>query len=372
MDNLINWIRYSWGDDPTQSIDHSVSLRLEWPFGQALGAALIFLVLLVGAAEGIARLDRLKENPIPLSIGSSHRQFEVKLSKLDDLTRRSGAIDCVFLGSSGIARAIDPQAFQAAYRESTGMHIECFNFGLQGLAPATASHIAEIITKRFHPKLLIYGVDVIGFSDVSGAEAEQSLLEVPWVQYQLGSPTVQGWLVEYSYAIRYYMLFRNWMMRDFFTEIYPNIRMGHFVDAYGYRARTSEGVDVTQPADIDDRPIFGILPGYEISERQRDGLGRLLELNNQTQILVFEVPIHPSFTQFFDSGEREYLDNLGTLENFIGDRNILFWSVWGQLDIPDQAWLNRNHLNHQGAQIFSRWLGMRLGVSVAEGDLTLP
>lgn len=360
------------GENPRLASELGVDLYLRWPFGQTLILTLIVLAGMIGLGEGLIRRSHFQRHRVPPSIGSSHRMFEIKISLLDDLLLNQGSIDCVFLGSSSVARAIDPRTIHQAYQQTTGRSIHCFNFGLQGLNPVAAGHISELIVKRYRPAVLIYGVDIIGFAEERGINAEESLLDVPWVQYQLGEPSFAGWAAEHSLGLRYYLLIRNWMMKDFFTDIFPTVDWGRQIDEYGYRQKTGVGIDVTQPADINARPIFKQMTEYEVSARQLDGLREVLHMRKETQLLLFETPLYPTIFQFLASGEESYLDYMSEIRNMCESSGVPFWKVWEQVELPPEGWLNRNHLNDEGAKRFSRWLGEKLAMAVSEGDFTIP
>jgi hypothetical protein len=359
-------------DNSRHTSEIGVNLHLRWPIGQTLTLSLIMLVGMVALGEGLIRRSQFQHPRPPLSVGSSHRVFEIKISLLDDQLLHQGSIDCVFLGSSSVARAIDPQTIHRTYQQRTGRPIQCFNFGLQGLNPVAAGQISGLIVERYRPSVLIYGVDIIGFAESRGVSAEESLLDVPWVQYQLGELSLEEWLVENFYGLRMYMLVRNWMLKDFFTDIFRKMNWGGHFDEYGYRQDTGAGIDVTEPADINARPIFKQLTGYEVAARQLDGLKQVLAEKNETQLLVFETPLYPTMMQFLDSGEESYMEYLLQIRSISESYGVPFWMVWGQVDLPPEDWLNRNHLNDEGAQRFSRWVGEKLAWAVSAGELTIP
>lgn len=362
----------STASDPPNT-GRGVRLLIKRPSLRTSGIAILILIFIVVTLEGLARIAANLDN-VPLqSIGSSHRQFEIQVALLEKLIRQEGSVDCVFLGASGVHRAIDPVEFHKAFHAATGIQITCFNFGISALNPSAASVLAEIIAVRYQPWLIIYGVDIPGFFESAGEEAEEHLLRVPWVQYQLGSPTVQGWLVDHSYALRYYLLVRNWMLTDFKTEILPDIHRGKLTDIYGFRPTTKEGIDVSQPPTPNEvRRYAKEMHGYEISSRQLEGLERVLENRAHTQIVTFEVPVHRTFMAFFESGSDEYLEKLAEIEGVIRDADVPFWRTWETLELPDELWLDRNHLNPTGAMVFSPWLADRIGCLVEQGDLPLP
>jgi hypothetical protein len=362
----------STASDPPHT-GQGVHLHLIRPSIRTLVWALLILIVLLSLLEGLARFTADLDN-VPLqSIGSSHRQFEIQVALLEKLIRQEGSVDCVFLGASGVHRAIDPLEFHKAFQAATGAQITCFNFGVSALNPATASVLAEIIAARYQPWLIIYGVDIPGFFESAGEEAEEHLLDVPWVQYQLGSPTIQGWLVDHSYALRYYLLVRNWMLTDFKTEILPDIHRGKRTDIYGFRPTTKEGIDVSKPPKPNEiRRYSREMHGYEISSKQLQGLERLLEIRSHTQIVTFEVPVHRTFMAFFESGEDDYLEKLVEIECVIRKADVPFWRTWKRLELPDELWLDRNHLKPAGAVVFSPWLADRIGSLIEQGVLLHP
>jgi hypothetical protein len=343
------------------------------PSIKTIGWAVLILITLMALLEGFASfVVELDKGPLQ-SIGSSHRQFEIQVALLEKLVRQEGSVDCIFLGASGVHRAIDPVAFRKSFRTTTGIPITCFNFGIKALNPAAASVLAEIVAVRYQPWLIVYGVDIPGFFEGAGEEAEEYLLDVPWVQYQLGSPTVKGWLVDHSQAMRYYLLVRNWMLTDFRTEIMPDIYRGKLTDIYGFRPITRAGIDVSQPPTQDEiRGYAKEMHGYEISPKQIQGLERLLEVQSYTQIVTFEVPFHRTFMTYFESGSDDYMDKLAEIEAVIRDANVPFWRTWEMVELPDELWLDRNHLNPAGAEVFSPWLAEKIGSHVTQGALPLP
>ena len=50
-------------------------------------------------------------------------------------------------------------------------------------------------------------------------------------------------------------------------------------------------------------------------------------------------------------------------------QDAIFWQVMHLNIIPDNGWMNRNHLNSTGASIYSQWLGEQIANAVQSGDL---
>ena len=90
------------------------------------------------------------------------------------------------------------------------------------------------------------------------------------------------------------------------------------------------------------------------------------------QIVVVEVPVHPSFSLLFPGGETEQQQVRQQLADQITSRGLLYWPLETQPAIPADGWWDRNHVNLVGIEIYSTWLGQRLAQAVQQGELQDP
>jgi hypothetical protein len=102
-----------------------------------------------------------------------------------------GPVDCIFIGSSMVAVGIDPQVFAEAYTAQTGDPLRCFNFGQLGFTAFESAEWAEIVIRRYHPRLLIYGHSMRDYNSLAEGELAAPTNN-PWELYQLGEFTIEG------------------------------------------------------------------------------------------------------------------------------------------------------------------------------------
>ena len=91
--------------------------------------------------------------------------------------------------------------------------------------------------------------------------------------------------------------------------------------------------------------------------------------NPSTQVVIVEMPVPPSFLYYFDNGEQDYDKFVETIEGSVADTNVLFFRTSNLILFPDSGWFNYNHLNAEGAPIFSEWLGRQVGQGVLMGTV---
>ncbi|RPJ00825.1 MAG: hypothetical protein EHM39_04265, partial [Chloroflexi bacterium] len=197
----------------------SSTLKLVFPAGQTIALAILILILLVVALEALVRLPWVDQH-VPTAIGSAHEELDIKFGEADYLLRQRGRIDCIFIGSSVVRRGIDPGEVAAAYRAQTGEEIVCYNFGLSGLQSLSLARLAPIIVKRYHPRLLIYGISLrdLGLRDDTQAES-RAIANTAWIQYQSGDFSLEGWAVEHLVTFRHFLALRNWPKHAFRNPI---------------------------------------------------------------------------------------------------------------------------------------------------------
>jgi hypothetical protein len=74
------------------------------------------------------------------------------------------------------------------------------------------------------------------------------------------------------------------------------------------------------------------------------------------EIVLLEMPVHDSFIAYFPDGKLDYELAVSTVRTAAEEQSVPFYATIDSSMILDEGWLNRNHLNSQGAQIFSSWL----------------
>jgi hypothetical protein len=265
------------------------------------------------------------------------------------------------LGNSHVWRGFNPDVFGLYYQEITGQPILCQNFGVRGINAVAAGDLATLLVAEFHPSLFIFATSAGDYDTARGLEASNSIIKSPWVQYQLGYPTFDGWLVENSYAYRYYLGLRTTLLpvsllqkRDI-TESEEQTQLNGFAPIPNSKIWQS-------PQDN--------VENYVVDPDQMVGVQEILNLKTQTEILVVEMPVNP--VTFKGPGMNEKRDQFVTLVSKLVSLNgKQLWLTQDLNLIPDDAWADFHHLGKTGANIFSAWLGKRVGEAVMDGTLTL-
>jgi len=334
------------------------------PFGQTLGLAVVILALLAGMFEGAVRL-LVDESDLPVAIGSANPTLDIKIGVLDRLARESGGVDCIFLGSSVVNNGVIPASFAAAYRDQTGEDITCYNFGVPALTASTAGVLAEVLVERYRPRLLVYGFTVRALAE-QASEAQRvydDIVNTPWVRAQRGAFDVLGWLVEHSQAFRHYLAYRNWMRHDFDHELrrFKDAPPDGYISFMGTRAFDPNAVHV---------PDY--FTQFAMSDRELAGLERIFNLNHHTAVLAVEMPLPDFVIAGFEGGAAAHRAVFDELAELAAGYDVLLWQASPQNLIPGDGWAEDGlHVNDQGAEILSAWLGAQVGRAVRDGALSL-
>lgn len=326
--------------------------------------ALPFLLLFFGLLEVATRQPAFQDGLSFPRLGSRHSQIGAKYTRLQALARAVGRVDCIAIGSSTVDQAFDPVIFGSAYQAETDQAIHCFNFAIDAIVPSATSKIAAILVEDFRPGLLIIGTDA---RDLTIAEDDRDITvvtETPWVRYRSGQPDLLGWLMEHSYTYRYaYQI--NRLISGQYSEV---VRLAES-DSVALGQTPEEAVDlaVTQvdyPSRDEGLAAYyrDRLSNFEILPENIDGLRRMLALNgSQSQVILVEMPVPPSYFGFFSNPAADYNAFLAQVQQLADQAQVPFWKTT-ELDlIPDDGWFDFSHVNIIGADAFSTWLGHKVG-----------
>ncbi len=340
-------------------------------FWRTLGATLALAGALAGGAEVAARSGFVRRALPAPSIGSGHPRLDIKLELLDRFVREEGRLDCLFLGASDVNLSIDPEEFARAYAVAGGCRPVTFNFGLDGFVPPATAVLAGILVEKYRPHWLVWGVTPASFSGDVRKRNDQIVRSHPWFRHRTGSRNLEGWLIENSAAYRYFLRFRIWLERPNYS------RTLSLREAQISRA----GVADWKKARVIDEAAGG---GFEKAARQRRFpeavtldleslavLDAIKGMAERTQVLVLEIPVLPRFYRLFGNGAFDQRKALRSIRSRAERCGALFVSPPPGL-VPEQGFANSNHMNGQGAEVFSRWLALQLKREVDAGRLHPP
>jgi len=335
--------------------------------GRTLLLALALLALLCAALESGARL-LIEPGSRRLGIGSSNPYVDAKVGAVERLIDREGSLDCLLIGSSVVFYGLVPQVIEQAYRERTGQAIACYNLGIPALTATGAEALAEAVVARYQPRLLVYGFTLRALAqDVpQSKEVYQQIVGTPWIRYQRGEWTLEGWLIAQSDALRYYLPSRDWMRSDYRQREDPYRQAesgGGYAPFAGGGALNPETVHI--PAYFSPyRPDPDALKAF----------AGLVALNSPTtQVLLIEMPLPRFFLEQMEGGIAGYLGEIESLAAWGKRYGVPLWSL-SPLDlVPLEGWAeDAHHVNDLGAIQVSAWLGVALADAAMTGTLPLP
>lgn len=341
------------------------TLQLRFPCGQTLVLAVLIVALVVIAAEGIAHLPFVSER-LPTAVGSRSRVFDINIGLMDQLAENKGGIDCIYLGSSVVLNGINPAVVSAAYQAQTGQELVCYNFGVLAATADTNAELAELLVKRYQPRLLVFGFTLraLAAAVTQGETVYHDIVDSPWMAYQRGEPNLNGWLIDHLRVYRNYLALRNWMQPTFSNDLYDLIHAPE--DGYHpFFATHPLDLAVVQP------PFY--FTDFVLDPVNWDGLQRIVALQGQTQVLLLEMPVPDFMLGSFEDGPEGYQRMFEAFRQEFEPGGVPLWTTSPLNLITFDGWAeDALHLNDSGAAVFSAWLGEQLAAAVRDGVLPAP
>ena len=336
-----------------------------WLLGETLALLLSFLVM----GEIAFRQSAIQNHFLGPQIGSRHGQFDQQWARLEKLEASGEPIDCILLGNSMIWIDANPFVVADVFQSVTGQKIDCFNFGVSALPASSAGLLASVLVEKFHPKILVYGTAARDYAIPDMSEDAVVISDTPWLRYQNGSFSPEGWL----YANSKFYQYKNYLPKLIllgFEDVIPGYSDLPAYHDFGYDPKIGQRIDVSRPLDMEDigsREARKWLYHYNILDENLDGLRGVVQQSSQgVQVIVIEMPFHPSAYEFFSNGQSDYNQFVQHVTQITTEGKVSFWRLQDQPQISDPNWWDFFHMNFQGAEIFSRWLGQELGEATIE------
>lgn len=338
------------------------TLRITAPFGQTFLRSVLYLLLFCVALEFFARTPVAKFVFPRESYGSSHPHFEIQLANLRDRIARGETVDCVFIGNSQVLFGIDPSAVEKAYYEESGKTIHCQNFGLGGLTPLTSGALSRMLIKNFHPSLIVFETGVLDYANSSMEGTDASIMSSPWMKYQLGIFSIDGWLYDHSNGYR--LLFGIDRTLQYIEK------NDTYIEPDGFsRLETKSGTSLEDQIKFFDASLDQLA----ITDHQVSGLEGLLALNpDRVKVIVIETPIHPELYAAKRKVRNLYPDFERMLSIRTTTAGVPLWLTKDVISIPESQWHDLAHLNEEGAAYFSRQIGIFLASVYTPPDQSIP
>jgi hypothetical protein len=345
------------------------TLQLQRPFGHTLLIAAGFLLLYLLAAEMFVRITAVQATLGSPTLGTQHRQFEQQWARLQAYAATRDTIDCLVVGDSTVMSNIAPQELATAYQQQTGETIECYNFGVGAFAVLGLTNLTEILIDEYSPRLIIVGVEALNFTVPWADQQETDLARTAWGRYKRGEFSPIGWLYDHSYLYGYLgVLGQLFTWETNLRDVRQTAVAERQVVVEGYFPLTE-----TWPFAVDQPPdptiehpymehYFASLSPFRLLPENMAALNALAALNTaDTRIMLLEMPVPETFYSFFGNDEQDYHLFVQTVRDTAVAHHIPFLRLDNWHTLPYPLWYNYNHLNIEGAPVFSRWLGAEVG-----------
>jgi len=323
--------------------------------------AFLLFGLLALLSEGLLRLPTVQERlPGYRSFGMHHYQFEIKWFGLQAYADEEN-VDALVMGSSLVNTGVDPAVLTGAYTAQTGESLRLYNFGVEGITIHANLELAGILLERYHPDVLVYGTEPRDLDEATASVAETRLLDDPWLRAQMGDFNPRGWLVDHSAFLQAYLPYRNWMRADFPDMLYTFLFRTHSTSPAGYEPDLKVMEPGIGPLDQRFLDCMDYYPTSRISSSRLEELRRLIELGNDrgVGVVVGEMPVHP-FVYECMGGEEAHRAFQERVRAAVEAAEGIFLPAGPGLEIPPEGYADLEHLNLNGAPLFSRFLGERL------------
>jgi hypothetical protein len=338
------------------------TLGLRWPFGRVALHALGLLAAFCLLVELLVRMPGAESVLPDESYGSSHAHFNTQLSRIRARVQQDGRLDCIFMGDSQVLHDIDPALVEAQLSGRLNRPVRCQNFGLGGMSLLGADQLARILIERFQPRVVVLGVSELSFIHSSMDSSGLSIFSSPWVQQQLGKPSLDGWLFENSSAYRHYLgatarVFDNFVQNP---EIQPDGYSVKFAD----KSTMSLADQVVYFKQYYSRPT--------VSQSHLDAFGEMLALDSaRTRIAVVEMPIDPQYFSLNKPLQRHFDEYRQRLQQTALAAGISVWLTQDSLKLPEDAWHDLIHLARPGTLVISPWIADQLASILMDPGTTL-
>ena len=351
--------------------DSRVTLKLTRPNRYTLlYAAFLFLALCAGA-EWLARTPFVQQHTPYQAYGTNHTQLEIQLTNLEKYASAYGPPDCFIFGSSQAFREVDTEAFADTFQKERGETLHCYNFGITGSQVSTTSILNKILVEKYKPRLVVIATSFLDYTEGRELQIDERFKENDWLQYKTGHFSINGWLLEHSYAWRFVTLASY--AAPFNMHFIEVLREAHKWDGEiaesGYALSTVR-IDPSEPVDTgfvkNLRQEFG---NFGVSERNLTALEEIISDSQSAgaTVLIAEMIYHPNLLELKDilgrprMNPREVLafrDQVnGRLQSIAETHRIVFLPFKQDLPIPNDSWYDLYHLNRRGAKFVSQWLG---------------
>jgi hypothetical protein len=279
------------------------------------------------------------------------------------------------LGSSMVDTGFDPAAFESGYKAMTGRNIHCFNFGIDASTAASTAALVRIIAEDYHPRLILIGTDPRDYAVPINDPDPTVVLKTPWVAYRQGNFSLEGWLLDHSYLYRYRQHLGRLARFQFEDTLWSNTKLNYEILPDGFTPLSKVSTYINDPPKPGDNSFevtyyTRIYSPYHMLPENLKSLESIVECNESgIPVILVEMPVSDGLYYFFGNRESDYNQFLTQVAEMATLHHVPFWRTEPLDFIPDNGWVDYSHLNRMGAEIFSTWLGQKVGEAEHQGNI---
>jgi hypothetical protein len=327
------------------------TLKVTLPIGQSFIIALVVFPIFLVFLEFFFRISFVFNNLPPSTVFRTYDypEMDVKYQKFEILNNNN-LVNCVFLGTSMVDQAIDPEIVIPSPNQVD--QANCFNFGLQSMMPGTSSVFANALVKKYNIKTIILGISAV---DLAGDYyLPRDFIYTPWFRYISGHQSFEGQLIDKSIVYRYLLSLKKYKNPDYQNMV---IDLNQLITNHGQNRK-----DEKAGYPLITKTKF---PNYSLDQHDFLGLGEFGKLKDKNvNVIVIEMPVDPRFLPYYvkngvEGYEEEFVSPVAKL---LKDSSIPF--IRTQKEIKDvispEGWVDYAHLNRKGATQFSIWLSKKI------------
>ncbi len=261
-------------------------------------------------------------------------------------------VNCLFLGNSIVDQDMVPEIIEGSLTKEDAEPAVCMNFGLSGATFESSNKLANLVLDWKAPDIIVLGVSPIEFDPA--AKNTRSMTDQPVFSSDEGFDFIRWSMRSFRLPWYYFGLLNRKDHEFLVTEAMYDASM------------TPRGLSVS-PGDGDsslDKDRF-LLHNYSMDQTAIDHLVVLLEKARVkgTKMVIIEMPIKPSYLPVLvEGGEAAYENNfIAPVQAILERHQVPFIRTRNTIaDLNENRyWRNENHLNYQGAVLFSKFVSER-------------
>jgi hypothetical protein len=337
------------------------------PIWKNVGLAILIAAGLLTLGEGAAWLADPERSDPPPGLGTNHGAFERNWRELSREVSKTGPMDCFFVGNSRVVDGIDAEAVERVIDNETGQALHCYNMSTLGITAPTVVVISELLVPTYEPAMIVYGLTASDLPGVFDWEANESLVNSPWIQYWQGNPSVDGWLGHHSEAYGQVLGLVSWY--KFISNDWQHSHPELIDPSAGEALSLEEGLR----DDIEEDVRLANLNPLELSDNNMSGLDQLIALREQgVTVILVEMPLYEgSWEPLFGGYDRYAKDFIQVMDTYAEANDVVFIHSTPFTLVDEDDWRDWAHLGESGRQIFSEWLGQQIVDGIAEGEIEI-